>query len=525
MGCVVEVTLAASLTDCVAIAPGCTLLKHIAASTAAITAAQVEAKRAQLAAAYATDARVATGRAVATKPAMAAEANGTSTPPVKVTGPAAAGAVAVAPRPPSRVKVPDAPVLMQQASADGGGDGGGNNGGSDESPSRMQRIMDHVGSILGMLDKEEQQQKLKEATLAAAAAAPQSHASAADVSAAAAAAALTVDRASPPGSPHAAANRSTWPAAPTPPWYQEDAQQPQQPSPWEGAPKPAALAAAAAPAAATSKPAAATSKPAAATSKPSAAPPMPAARTPPAKRAPALQTEPTRARTTPPSATSARPLVPTLLPDLAHKPAAPRVLATTAGMATIEIKCRMLDVVYGTQRGVSASLDERGEVEELVAALEARNPNTLVTDAVNVRSGRTLPVDPRNRVFVACFFTAKSVVDAVGRQKRREGVCRSDMGWGDIPLPLRHGLGGHTFAAQTWVGGHTFAAQTWVGGTYLCLGMSSVGAWQVRAHNEIVPPMCARALWASAWSLQLPQSAPLHCMKVATRNATPSSNT
>jgi hypothetical protein len=49
---------------------------------------------------------------------------------------------------------------------------------------------------------------------------------------------------------------------------------------------------------------------------------------------------------------------------------------------------RLLDVVYGTTRGVTASLDERGEAEELITILEGRNPNTVVTDALEVLHGR-----------------------------------------------------------------------------------------------------------------------------------------
>lgn len=41
---------------------------------------------------------------------------------------------------------------------------------------------------------------------------------------------------------------------------------------------------------------------------------------------------------------------------------------------------RLKELVFGTARGLSASMEQRAQVEELVSALEAKNPNAVVTD-------------------------------------------------------------------------------------------------------------------------------------------------
>ncbi|EFJ52992.1 hypothetical protein VOLCADRAFT_46017, partial [Volvox carteri f. nagariensis] len=52
------------------------------------------------------------------------------------------------------------------------------------------------------------------------------------------------------------------------------------------------------------------------------------------------------------------------------------------------LKSRLLDMVYGTARGVSATSTQRAVIEELVEALELRNPNVMATDAVTALGGR-----------------------------------------------------------------------------------------------------------------------------------------
>ncbi|GFR42709.1 hypothetical protein Agub_g3632 [Astrephomene gubernaculifera] len=54
----------------------------------------------------------------------------------------------------------------------------------------------------------------------------------------------------------------------------------------------------------------------------------------------------------------------------------------------INLKSGLLDLVYGTSRGVSATPLQRAAIEEFVTALEARNPNAVPTDAVSAVSGR-----------------------------------------------------------------------------------------------------------------------------------------
>lgn len=42
----------------------------------------------------------------------------------------------------------------------------------------------------------------------------------------------------------------------------------------------------------------------------------------------------------------------------------------------IVIKAQLLDSLYGTERGLSASSELRGEISELISQLEAANPNS-----------------------------------------------------------------------------------------------------------------------------------------------------
>jgi hypothetical protein len=54
--------------------------------------------------------------------------------------------------------------------------------------------------------------------------------------------------------------------------------------------------------------------------------------------------------------------------------------------SVIALKAGLLETVYGTARGVSASGEERAAIEEHLVALEARNPNPRPTE-VSLRSG------------------------------------------------------------------------------------------------------------------------------------------
>ncbi|GIL93784.1 hypothetical protein Vretimale_70, partial [Volvox reticuliferus] len=71
-------------------------------------------------------------------------------------------------------------------------------------------------------------------------------------------------------------------------------------------------------------------------------------------------------------------------PTVAEAPA-----ATVSEPLTLDgLREKLLDMVYGTARGVSTTAEQRTAIDEVVTALEARNPNTAPTDAVLALGGR-----------------------------------------------------------------------------------------------------------------------------------------
>ncbi|KAG2493005.1 hypothetical protein HYH03_008669 [Edaphochlamys debaryana] len=62
----------------------------------------------------------------------------------------------------------------------------------------------------------------------------------------------------------------------------------------------------------------------------------------------------------------------------------------SADATLVNLKSGLLDLVYGTARGVSATPVQRAGIEEFITALEARNPNTMPTEpqAMSALSGR-----------------------------------------------------------------------------------------------------------------------------------------
>jgi PAP_fibrillin len=47
------------------------------------------------------------------------------------------------------------------------------------------------------------------------------------------------------------------------------------------------------------------------------------------------------------------------------------------GLDIAELKAQLLDSLFGTERGISASSELRAEINELISQLEANNPNPL----------------------------------------------------------------------------------------------------------------------------------------------------
>ncbi|CAK9878794.1 unnamed protein product [Sphagnum jensenii] len=54
----------------------------------------------------------------------------------------------------------------------------------------------------------------------------------------------------------------------------------------------------------------------------------------------------------------------------------------------VELKQRLIDSLYGTQRGLRASSDTRAEVIELITQLEAKNPTPAPTEALTLLNGK-----------------------------------------------------------------------------------------------------------------------------------------
>lgn len=77
------------------------------------------------------------------------------------------------------------------------------------------------------------------------------------------------------------------------------------------------------------------------------------------------------------------------------EPAAPAVSileeeeAAPKELTEIEVlKQQLLDSFYGTNRGLSASSETRAEIVELIAQLEAKNPNPAPTEALTLLNGK-----------------------------------------------------------------------------------------------------------------------------------------
>ncbi|CAL5075303.1 unnamed protein product [Urochloa decumbens] len=58
------------------------------------------------------------------------------------------------------------------------------------------------------------------------------------------------------------------------------------------------------------------------------------------------------------------------------------------GSEVAELKARLKEALYGTERGLRASSETRAEVVELITQLEARNPTPAPTDALTLLNGK-----------------------------------------------------------------------------------------------------------------------------------------
>ena len=61
---------------------------------------------------------------------------------------------------------------------------------------------------------------------------------------------------------------------------------------------------------------------------------------------------------------------------------------TGAASVTSELKRKLIDQLFGTDRGLKATSETRAEVNELITQLEAKNPNPAPTEALSLLNGK-----------------------------------------------------------------------------------------------------------------------------------------
>jgi hypothetical protein len=71
----------------------------------------------------------------------------------------------------------------------------------------------------------------------------------------------------------------------------------------------------------------------------------------------------------------------------------------------VELKQRLIDSLYGTQRGLRASSDTRAEVIELITQLEAKNPTPAPTEALTLLNGKWILAYVFFTLFNFCTFS------------------------------------------------------------------------------------------------------------------------
>lgn len=69
-------------------------------------------------------------------------------------------------------------------------------------------------------------------------------------------------------------------------------------------------------------------------------------------------------------------------------PTAAAVAEAPAKSEVAELKAKLKEALYGTERGLRASSETRAEVVELITQLEARNPTPAPTEALVLLNGK-----------------------------------------------------------------------------------------------------------------------------------------
>ena len=79
-----------------------------------------------------------------------------------------------------------------------------------------------------------------------------------------------------------------------------------------------------------------------------------------------------------------------------------------------ELKAQLLDSLFGIERGLSASAELRGEINELVTQLEAANPTPSPNDALEKLQGEWKLVYTSNSELIALLALSRLPLVSVG---------------------------------------------------------------------------------------------------------------
>ncbi|CAL5080469.1 unnamed protein product [Urochloa decumbens] len=93
-----------------------------------------------------------------------------------------------------------------------------------------------------------------------------------------------------------------------------------------------------------------------------------------------------------------------------------------------ELKARLKEALYGTERGLRASSETRAEVVELITQLEARNPTPAPTDALTLLNGKWILAREKPRAPASQNFTMPRV-----ELQRQCGGLQEDNDQGENP--------------------------------------------------------------------------------------------
>ncbi|CAK0784351.1 hypothetical protein CVIRNUC_007555 [Coccomyxa viridis] len=102
---------------------------------------------------------------------------------------------------------------------------------------------------------------------------------------------------------------------------------------------------------------------------------------------------------------------PQAVAQVATPPSSP---AKEEGVPVSELKAQLLDSLFGTERGLSASSEVRAEINELITQLEAKSPNSDLSEAERVLDGQWKLVYTSNSELFGLLALSRLPFVAVG---------------------------------------------------------------------------------------------------------------